>query len=73
MITLDPPYPGPGRPAAWHEHFSSGPDEDPRFDAVEDDLGRIFVWDSINQSVVTLCPDRATARLIARMLAAPEH
>ena len=78
-MILDPPYDGH---AEWHEHFFA-PHGEPwpiddddekseyvgRHDAVEDRLGRIFVWDAEHGEVVVLCPDQPTACKIARALA----
>ena len=75
---LDPPY---DMHAVWHRHAfppdgTSYPitDEDEenfdgRFDAVEDRLGRIFVWHVGTQKPVALCIDRDTAVICAIALA----
>jgi hypothetical protein len=73
---LDPPYDGW---AEWHEH-AFPPNGEPypeayspefpgcRFDAVEDRLGRIFVWHVGSGKPVCLCSDRDTAVQLAKDL-----
>lgn len=71
---LDPPYDGY---AVWHQHAfppdgCSWPESDEddlnwdcRFDAVEDRLGRIFVWHVGSGRPVAICADRDTAVVCA--------
>ena len=72
-MLLDPPYNGF---AAWHEHFfPQGGEEDlaHRYDAVEDETGRIFVWSVGRQEAVCLCSDQKTASHVAMLLASEER
>lgn len=74
---LDPPYNGM---AMWHEHAfppdgASFPETEAddlnwacRYDAIEDDRGRVFVWSVGDEEPVCLCADRETAIRIARAL-----
>jgi hypothetical protein len=72
---LDPPY---DRHAVWHQHAFppdgaafTHPDYDDhdwrsaRFDAVEDRLGRIFVWSVAEERAVCVCDSRDTATIAA--------
>jgi hypothetical protein len=71
---LDPPYDGH---AVWHQHAfppdgcafpGPGQDEDDclgRFDAVENSLGRVFVWNADTGKVVCVCDNKDTAVLCA--------
>lgn len=70
-IKLDPPYAASmaaGRYSKRHEHFDKAEGRW-SFDAVEDDLGRFFVWDGDTEKVVAVCKSYEEACALAAKLA----
>ncbi len=65
-IDLEPPY---TRHSVWHRHYDKKQGSF-SFDAVEDNLGRIFVWDADREYVVAVCASRDEACRLAETYAA---